>query len=193
VRDGRLFYGRIWVPADYDDHKVPVAEVQAFMRACFTAYEVLYMFADPYMWQDTLAVAAGEWPGRVVEYPTNVEIRMDRAITRALRAYRLDELTHDGHPLSAEHAKNAALAKGKHKPNREGEEEGQPVHYLKVVKKRKGLLIDDFVASILAYEARAKAIEDGALVDKTPPPVTVSAPPAGDPQNMFRPTERLRI
>jgi len=38
-----------------------------------------------------------------------------------------------------------------------------------VVKKRAGLLIDDFVAGILAYEARGRAVEEGALTEQSAP------------------------
>lgn len=195
IRDGRLFHGRVWVPADYDDGLVPRRDVDGYMTALFAAYDVRFVFADPYRWQDYLDIWAGRWPGRVVEFPTNVETRMDRAITRFLTRYRTAELTHDGNALSTQHARNAALAKGKRKQGREGEVEGANEYYLLVTKKRKGLLIDDFVAGILADEARAKAIEDGALVpDPSPSPATVSvAAPGGNNNDLFRPSSRLRI
>jgi len=161
ARDGRLFHLRTWVPAEYPEHRVPRLEVDQAVTDAFDAYQVGYLYADPYRWQDYLDVWAGRWPKRVVEFPTNVETRMDRALERFLTALRNSDLTHDGDETLAAHAKNAALAKGKRKPPRD-DGEVTVGHYLKVVKKRDGL-IDALVAAVLAYEARGKTVEDGAL------------------------------
>lgn len=164
LRDGRLFRLGTWVPEEYEGHKVPRLEVDTAVKAAFEAYDVAYLFADPYRWQDYLDVWSALYPGRVVEFPTNVESRMDTAIERFLTALRDDELTHDGDETLAAHAKAAALAKGRRKAEREGDDGQKAQHYLKVVKKRAGL-IDAFVAAILAYAARGQAVEDGALTD----------------------------
>ncbi len=170
IRDGRLFHVKIWNPAEYPGHTVPRLEVDKQVRNLFEVYNVYYLFADPFYWQDYLDAWAGEFPKKVVEFPTNQEIRMDKAIRRFLTAYRAGELTHDGNKESTEHAFNAVLTKGKRKAARDQEDpDGAPEHYLKLEKKREGVHIDDFVAGILAYEARGQAIEDGALADDTQP------------------------
>lgn len=168
IRDGRLFHLRVWEPDDNPKWRVPRPEVDQTMRDAFGAYEVWYLYADPFRWQDYLDTWAAQWPGRVVEFPTNVDTRMDAAIERFMTAFRTDELSHDGNEVSSRHAKNAAMAKGKRKPPREDDQGAAAEHYLRVVKKKHGLLIDDFVAGILAYEARGKAIEDGALTESDP-------------------------
>jgi hypothetical protein len=170
ISDGRLFHLRTWVPGEDDDAdwRVPRVEVDETVSAAFDAYEVWYLFADPYKWQDYLDLWAGRWPKRVVEFPTNSERRMDTAIERFSTAFRGGELTHDGDELLSRHAKNAALAKGKRKPARD-DDEGGSTHYLRVVKKKSGHLIDAFVAAILAYAARGQAIEDGALAEASGP------------------------
>jgi uncharacterized protein YktA (UPF0223 family) len=117
------------------------------------------MYADPYHWQDYLDRWGGDFPKKVFEFPTNVETRMDKAIRRFLTAYRA--------------VYSAVLSKGKRKAAREQEDpDGAPEHYLKLQKKRESddNFIDDFVAMILAYEARGQAIEDGALVPETTQP-----------------------
>lgn len=163
VRDGRLFRGRLWLPEDHPDHRVPRTEVDQAVTDLFEAYDVRFMFADPFLWQDYLDVWAARYPGRVVEFPTNVEVRMDKVIERFQTAYKFGELTHDGDEDLAEHARNTALTKGKRKPPREDDTAGTVQHYLKLAKKRGGR-IDVFVAAHLAYAARGQAIEDGALV-----------------------------
>lgn len=177
IRDGRLFYLRVWVPSQYPGGRVPRTEVDQAVRDAFEVYDVWNMYADPYRWQDYLDVWAALFPGKVIEFPTTVEIRMDRAIERFLTALRAGELTHDGNGISSRHAKNAALAKGKRKPGRDDDSGGAggdvagaaSAHYLRVVKKKFGALIDDFVAGILAYEARGQAIEEGALLEQRAP------------------------
>lgn len=167
LSDGMLFVLGYWVPMPgrpgFPGVPVDRAQVHATVHAAFDAYDVRLLVGDPYLWQDSLDSWSGEWPGRIVDFPTNVEARMDRAIERFLTALKLGELAHDGNETLAAHAKNAALSKGKRKPPREDSDTGSPIEfYLKVVKKRDGL-IDLFVAAILAWEARGQAIDAGAL------------------------------
>ena len=167
VRDGRLFRGRVWYPEEHPDHRVPRLEVDQAVRDFFTAYDVRYLYADPYLWQDYLDVWAARHADRVVEFPTNVETRMDKVIERFQTAMKTGELSHDGDEDLTQHAKNAALTKGKRKPPREdGDTAGVVQHYMKLAKKRDGR-IDVFVAAHLAYAARGQAVEDGALENTT--------------------------
>ncbi len=138
-------------------------EVDKTLRATFAAYDVVLMFADPYRWQDYLDAWSAEWPGRVVEFPTNVEQRMDKAIERFTTAFNGPGIANDGSEVLGRHAKNAVLVKGSKKKLRPGEEEEIAQYYLKMAKRGTGQLIDDAVAAVLAYHARGQAIEDGAL------------------------------
>lgn len=192
--DGRLFRIGIWDPADYPEGRVPRVDVDTAVQAAFTAYDVGYLYSDPYLWQDYLDVWSALYPKRIVEFPTNVEVRMDKAIERFLTAIRAAELTHDGDELVTRHIKNAALAKGKRKQAREDGDGQAATHYLKIVPKREGLHIDAAVAAVLAYEARGQAIEDGALSVYTEPPATARVEPAAaGAGTIWRPTSRLNI
>lgn len=163
LSDGRLFPLKMWKPREHKDGKVPRPEVHAAVKAAFSAYDVHFLYGDPYLWQTELDTWSGMWPGKVVDFPTNVEARMDRAIERFTTGIRDGLLTHDGNDTLTKHVGNAALAKGKRKQARADADTGAPIeHYLKVVKKRDGL-IDMLIAAILAYEARGQAIDDGAL------------------------------
>ena len=164
VSDGRLFPLNIWKPREHGG-KVPRAKVHEAVKAAFETYDVKHLFGDPYLWQTELDTWSGMWPGTVVDFPTNVEVRMDRAIERFTTGIRDGLLTYrdDDNGTLTKHMGNAALAKGKRKAARSDADTGAPIeHYLKVVKKRDGL-IDMVVAAILAYEARGQAIDDGAL------------------------------
>lgn len=162
IADGRWFHLRTWNPADYPGGKVPRGEVRQLVADTFAAYDVKYLYADPYRWQEEIEVWASKWPERIVEFPTNVDRRMDDAIARFLAAFA-GEFTHDGHPTLAAHVKSAALAHGRRRPPRPDENPTILHHYLRVVPKRETLFIDAFVAGILAEVARGEAIEKGAL------------------------------
>lgn len=162
ISDGKLFRLGLWKPRETGG-KVPRPEVHKRVADAFAAYDVHYLLGDPYLWQTELDEWEGKWPKRVVDFPTNQEQRMDRALERFLTGIRSGEVLHDGDPKLAAHLENAVVAKGKRKPARADADTGTPIeHYLKLAKKRDGL-IDLAVAAVLAYEARGLAIEDGAL------------------------------
>lgn len=184
VRDGRLFHLRTWLPSldeESGSWKVNRRSVDAAVRGAFTAYDVVYLYADPFKWQDYLDVWAGRYPKRVVEYPTNEERRMDKALSRFLAALREKELTHDGdetvaageQPLTS-HVRDAVLKNGKTKPAEREDDDGRVLqHYLTLAKRAEGVLIDAAVSAVLAYAARGQAIEDGALESTTRTPFVI--------------------
>jgi hypothetical protein len=162
ISDRRLFTIRIWerpVDAGPDWH-IPTAEVDQVVRDTFGAYQVAVMMADPYRWQDYLDTWAQVFGAdRVVEFPTNVEQRMDRAIERFTTAAANGEISHDGGEALTRHIRNAVLVKGSRKKPRPGEDQAIATHYLKMAKRGDGLWIDGAVTSVLAHEAAAYAIE----------------------------------
>lgn len=163
LSDRTVFHRHSWRPAEYTGHRIPRLEVDQAMRDLFAVYDVSYLFADPFRWQDYLDVWAGLWPKRVVEVPTNEERRIDGIVTRFTDAIGSAELGHDGNEDLAEYVRNTALKKGKRKPARM-DAEGQVIeHYLSPVKKREGVQIDGSISAMLAYAAAGQAIEDGAL------------------------------
>jgi hypothetical protein len=162
IADGRWFHLKTWDPADYLDHKVPRVEVDRVLTDAFNAYEVWYFFGDPYRWQEYFDVWSARWPKRVVEFPTNVEKRMDEAIVR-FQTVLARELTHDGDETLRTHAMQAAIARGRKRAPRPEEDPSVAHHFLRVIPKRDKGHIDALVAGLLAEAARGQAIEDGAL------------------------------
>jgi hypothetical protein len=169
LSDGRLFTLQIWErPANAEDGwRVPSAKVDQKLRDVFDAYKVVVMFADPYRWQDYLDAWSALWPDRVVEFPTNSEQRMDKAIERFTTSFEDGQITHDGDATLSRHAKNAVVVKGSRRKPRPGESELLQTHYLKMAKRGDGFLIDAAVAAVLAHEARAHAIEHDMASQKT--------------------------
>jgi hypothetical protein len=184
IRDGRWFTLGVWRPQDYSPGpgpngkplpgKVPERAVEQAIEDAFDAYEVWHLIADPYRWQTVLDRVHGRHPLNpaekprpvVVELPTNVEKRFDEAFTLWETAMRAgpSEFTHDGDKTLRQHATNAALDQGGRKPPREETDGTTRKHYVRVVKKKAGWLIDAFVAGILGSYGRSRAIEEGALI-----------------------------
>ena len=162
IHDGRWFHLRTWDPSQHEGHVVPRTEVDQVLTAAFDAYTVKYLYGDPYRWQEYFELWAARWPDRVVEFPTNVDRRMDDAITRFMAALK-GGLTHDGDAVLEAHIRAAALARGGRKQARPEEDPSVEHHYLKVVKKKQTGHIDALIAGMLAEVARGQAIEDGAL------------------------------
>jgi len=163
ISDGKLFTIRVWERVSDADRewKVPSVEVDRVVRDVFKAYPVACLFADPYRWQDYLDNWSADFEGRIFEFPTNQEVRMDAAIERFMTSFTSGEITHDGDETLTRHAKNAVVVKGARRKPRPGEDELLQTHYLKMAKRAPGMLIDGAVAAVLAHEARAYAIEKG--------------------------------
>lgn len=178
ISDGRLFCLRVWerpdTPDTPADWRVPSAEVDRVVRDAFAAYRVAYLFADPYRWQDYLDAWSADFPDRIVEYATNNEIRMDRAIERFQTSFVGGEITHDGSPTLQRHMANSVIVKGNRKKPRPGEADDLPTFYLKLAKRGDGLWIDAAVAAILAHHARGQAIEDNAGAEEPEQPFFAS-------------------
>lgn len=175
LRDQRIFHLRTWVPAHFEDHRVPRLQVDRAVRDIFKAYDVKLMYADPYRWQDYLDRWSGEFGKKVVlELATNEERRIDAVVERFTNAILTGELTFGGDPdqvaILTEHIRNTALKKGKRRPPRTDADGRLVEHYLAPAKKRDGLLIDASISAMLAYAAAGQAIEDGALQNDTPEP-----------------------
>lgn len=176
VSDGRWFRLGVWLPAEHGG-KVPEALVDRAVDDAHAAFEVWHQVCDPYLWQTSIDRWAGRYGSNragkpiVIEFPTNVEQRMDAAIDLWETAYATGEgeFTHDGDPVVTAHALAAAVALGRRKAPREDGEAQVQDRYRKVVKKKQGVLIDAFISGILATYGRGLAIEHGALQEAADP------------------------
>lgn len=137
---------------DSDDWVIPRHEVHQRLAEVFGAYTVGRFLGDPWKWENDLSLWALEYGDDVViEFPTNVQVRMDRAIHRFMGAFRRGELTHAGAERLSRHMKAAVIVAGDRKKDR-GEDDPHSTHYRKL-SKRPGEKIDGAVGATLALEA----------------------------------------
>jgi phage terminase large subunit-like protein len=138
-------------PEKVNEWRVDRGRIHRALEHAFAAYDVVFLYGDPWGWRDELDQWADKWPECVVDFPTNSIRRMAPAIDRFRTALDEGRLTHRGDPDLTRHALNARLRKvGR-------DEDGRGRYTLE--KAGPGRLIDALVASVLAYEA-ATQIEE---------------------------------
>jgi phage terminase large subunit-like protein len=162
----RLIDGHIFVPRKPDGSsaiwekpdgprgrgwEVPRSEVDATVYHVMRYYDVRRFYGDPPYWQDEMVRWHAEWGDVIAEFWTQRETQMVRATERFHTDVLTGAMTHDGNPVLARHVANA-----RKKTVRAG---------TVIVKEHRHSenKIDSAVAAILAYEARADAVEAGEL------------------------------
>lgn len=153
ISDGHLFTIATWekptTPGEADGWEVPSEEVNAAVDDAFGTYRVVRFYADPPFWQTEVDAWARKWGAMVVEWWTNRDVQMARAVERMHTAARSRGFTHDRDPVLGRHVANA-----RRRNVRSG--------YV-LTKRAKGApeKIDAAVAAVLAYEARCDAVAAG--------------------------------
>jgi hypothetical protein len=152
THDGHLFRVEIIErPVGVDEWRVDRSRIHRAVAHYFEEYDVAYLYADPWKWQDELAEWATLWPDRIVEVPTNSNRRMPAIVDRFRAALAEERISHDGDADLTRHVLNARLRK----VGRDDEGRGRYA----IEKAGPGRLIDACVASMLAYEASAQIVE----------------------------------
>lgn len=142
----------VWESDGSDGWVIDRAAVHTAVRDAFTAYRVGRLMGDPWKWENDLSLWAAEWGDIIVEFPTNVQVRMDRAIHRFVGAFKRGEIAHTGAEKLSRHVKNAVIVQGDRKKDR-GEDDPHSTHYRKMAKRGHADKIDGAVAAVLALEA----------------------------------------
>jgi phage terminase large subunit-like protein len=104
-----VFVVDMWEKPDGEaaDWQVPVADVEASIRAACKRWQVEEIACDPYRWARTFQILEDEGLP-VVLFPQNAS-RMTPATTRFYESVMNKNLTHDGDPRLARHVANATL------------------------------------------------------------------------------------
>jgi phage terminase large subunit-like protein len=97
----------IWENPGDPRWRVPRAEVIGAIEAAFERFDVLELAADPWGWRSELETLATHYPGRILQWPTNLVGRMAPATDRLYAAVTTGRLTHAGDRRLAEHITNA--------------------------------------------------------------------------------------
>lgn len=99
---------KVWQkPADDENYRVPVAEVEQTIRDACRRWRVVEIIADPFRWTRTLQILESEnLP--VVEFPHS-PARLTAATTDLFSAATNARLTHSGDPTLAEHVSAAVV------------------------------------------------------------------------------------
>lgn len=86
--------------------RVPRREVSETIAAAFDRFDVAELACDPFGWVTDIEGWAERWPGRVIEWPTNMQSRMGPATGRFHASVMERRLTHDGDERLAAHVAN---------------------------------------------------------------------------------------
>lgn len=141
--DGHIFVVELWADDGDQGWRVARHEVDSVVVDCFERWDVAELAADPWGWRDQLEGWSARFPGRVLEWPTNIAARMAPACDRLYQAVADGTVTHDGDPRLSAHIAHCVA-------------KSTPMGDL-VVKDRRGSprKIDLAVAAIVAYDRAA--------------------------------------
>jgi phage terminase large subunit-like protein len=96
----------VWEDSGDPRWRVPRAEVLDTVREVMGRYDVAELAADPWGWRTELEELERTYPGRVLQWPTNVVGRMAPATDRTYALVAEGRLTHDGDEALARHVRN---------------------------------------------------------------------------------------
>lgn len=163
LSDGHLFTLGVWEPPGPGPWEPPRHEVAEALRRAEREYSLLIGFFDPQHWQSDL----GEWAqelgvDRVLEWWTNRDVLMARALERLHTDITQGHITLDSDPQVRDHYRNTF----KH-IKRASRNTDPDAKFGRVLVKKEHpaspYKIDTVVADALALEARAHAIENDLL------------------------------
>lgn len=162
LSDGFIWPIEVWEKPESapKDWEVPYMLVDAKVRETLKEFNVKWMYCDPAYWQDIVGRWALDFNDGdkeiVFEFWTNSKKKMAQAIERFETAVQTGQISWSGLP---EHE-----VVNRHVMNAHAEE----TPYGNLIKKefpQSNRKIDAAMAAVLAFEARADAIEDGRLDD----------------------------
>ncbi|MCH7480502.1 MAG: terminase, partial [Chloroflexi bacterium] len=164
VETGYQWAPGIWeCPPGHDgDWEVPADEVEAVVADLFDRFDVWRFEGDPHFWEETLARWAGRFgKDRVVSFDTRGYKRMSDAIRAFTMAIETGALSHDGNPVMARHV---GAAQRRHLQILD--ETGRRMYVLQKDRPDSQKKIDAAMAGVLSWDARIRALADGASATK---------------------------
>lgn len=159
VETGYQWLAGLWEkPFGITEWRVPAADVDACIHDLFDRFEVWRMYADPPYWESWVAAWAGEFgEDRVIEWWTNRNTQMSKALRSFKTAMDERSLRHDGDVRLTRHIGNARKFDLPQK-----DEDGRALYVIRKERPDSPLKIDAAVSATLSWEARTDAIASGA-------------------------------
>lgn len=155
IEDGAVFPIHVWEKPDgAKEWEVDFVSVDLYVRDTLENYNVIRMNCDPAYWQDIVGRWAMDYEGIVWEWWTNRKKAMAESNERFHTAVMLGQMKHQNDATLTRHVLNAHI------------EETPWGDLLRKDIRGGSRKIDAAVASVLAFEARGEAIEDGFLAKK---------------------------
>lgn len=155
----------IWerpVDVDLEYWEVPVDEVNEAIANVFEDYEVWRAYCDPPYWESTVATWVGFFgETRVVEWWTNRQTPMAKALKSYTSSIASGELVHSGDRALVRHVGNAVK-----RDLRRLDDDGRPMWTIYKERPKSPHKIDAAMAAVLSWEARRDALAAG--VNTTP-------------------------
>lgn len=155
IEDSAIFPIKVWEkPDNAKEWEVDFVSVDLFVREYLSEYNVIRMNCDPAYWQDIVGRWASDFDGIVWEFWTNRKKPMAESNERFHTAVALNAIKHRNDEVLTRHVLNAHT------------EETPWGDILRKDIRGGSRKIDAAIASVLAFEARGEAIEDGFLAKK---------------------------
>jgi len=150
IEDSAIFPIRIWERPEGDKNwEVNFVAVDLYVREMLENYNVIRMNCDPAYWQDIVGRWAIDYEDIVWEWWTNRKKAMAESNERFHTAVETGNIVHPGDEVLTRHILNAHT------------DETPWGDLLRKDIRGGSRKIDAAIASVLAYEARGEAIEDG--------------------------------
>lgn len=167
VATGFRFTVGVWQAPGPGPWRPPRAGVKRAIRAAARRYKVWRLYADPAGWQTELDELRAELGAEVVvDWWTNREVPMSRALEALHTGIGNGSTFHDADPAVQQHYENARRDVRRTAADVEGVKERV------LVKKEhpmSPLKIDGVISDALAFEARGDALASGVLNEDEPP------------------------
>lgn len=158
IKTGYQWRVGLWErPPGRAEWQVPATEVDSAVRELFARYHVWRLYADPPYWQSWIAIWQGVFgKEQVIEWWTNRDTYMARAVEGFHTAIKDGSIGHDGSPDVARHIGNS-----RKREIGQRDEQGKAMWVIQKDRNDSTQKIDAAVASVLSWEARTDAIAAG--------------------------------
>lgn len=161
IATGRQMLLGCWErPEDVEEWEVPADEVSDLVADMMSRYEVWRLYCDPPWWYETVASWAARWPGRVLEWHTQVKSKMIPALLAYVEAIDSGIVTYGSNPWLDNLIRH--LGNSGRKELKTLDADGRPQWILQKQDGRLEDKIDAAMSAVLSWTACVDARREGA-------------------------------